>query len=102
MLSFTGGSALNLLSWSAAQSVTVSERAGMGSVSDMYTGALFNLPQVCPSNDSLKKAQAAFPIQRPQALVSHCMQRYAGSAQGPSLAHIHALMHSCGTSAGRR
>ncbi|KAK9808187.1 hypothetical protein WJX73_006323 [Symbiochloris irregularis] len=45
VLSFTGGSALSLLSWGAESSVTVSERAGMGSVSDMYTDALFNLPQ---------------------------------------------------------
>ena len=46
VLAFSGRSALHLLDWSAASGVSLSERAGMGCISDAYTRALFNLPSV--------------------------------------------------------
>ena len=49
VLTFSGRSALHLLDWSTASGVSLSERAGMGRVSDAFTRALFNLPQVCDS-----------------------------------------------------
>lgn len=59
VLTFTGSSALHLLKWSAESPISMSQRSGMGSVSDAITGSLFNLPQVNADEAIFDSALAA-------------------------------------------